>query len=135
MTEDASYELQRAIYAALIADPAVSALVGDRVYDRVPADVVFPYISFGPEQELPENADCIDASEIFVQLDFWSQDPGKREAKRGAKAIKAALEESALHLSENALTYFEFDGRRIMTDPDGLTSHAAVTFRAGVENL
>ena len=134
MSEDAAYELQRAIYAILIADAGFAALADDRVYDRAPDKVQFPYVSFGPSQEIPEAVDCIDAAEIIIQIDAWSRDPGEREVKQLAKAIKAALDGEALQLSDNALVYFEYSGRRVMKDPDGITSHAVLTFRAGVEN-
>ncbi len=139
MTEDVSHELQVAIVKRLNEDADVLALIDDRVFDRVERNgagevtATFPYVSFGPEQELPEYADCLDASEIFLQLDAWSRDPGYREVRRIAKAVVKALDETSLPITDNALVYFEFDSRRVLRDPDGLTSHAVLTFRAGVE--
>lgn len=133
MSEDASYELQRAIYAALAADPAISAAVDGRIYDRVPESVAFPYIAFGPEVELPDRPDCIDAADITLHLDVWSQDPGRREAKRIAAAVVAALDVDALPLGDNALADFYLDRRRVFTDPDGLTTQVSLTFSAAVE--
>lgn len=139
MTHDASHELQVAITSALRSNPAIIALVGARVYDRVPmanGKIVaeFPYISFGPTQEIPEDFDCIDASELFIQIDAWSRDPGFAEGRKIAKAIKAGLHEQSLALADNALVYFEFEGRRDIRAPDGLTTQIVMTFRAGVEN-
>ncbi|MDX3929251.1 MAG: DUF3168 domain-containing protein [Shinella sp.] len=138
MSEDASYELQRAIYARLVADAGLAGLVADRVYDDVPRQdgkitADFPYVSFGPETEIPEIYDCIDGAEITMQIDAWSRDPGFREVKRIAAAVEKALHDAPLTIAENALVYFVKDGRRVMRDPDGLTSHAVITFRAGVE--
>ncbi len=134
MSEDAGHEIQVAIVTALKADSDVAAMTGGRVYDRVPANAEYPYISFGPEQDIPEDADCIEASEIILQIDVWSQDPGFREARRVGKAVKRALTEDAITLADNALVYFEYDGRRVLRDPDGNTSHVVLTFRAGVEH-
>lgn len=134
MSEDAGHELQVAIVNVLKADPDVSTMTAGRVYDRVPLDAGYPYISFGPEQDIPEDADCIEASEIILQIDVWSQDPGFREARRIGKAVKRALTDEAITLTDNALVYFEFDGRRVLRDPDGNTSHVVLTFRAGVEH-
>lgn len=139
MTEDVSHEIQVAIVARLKVDIDVAALIDGRVFDRIPRSAsgevtaTFPFVSFGPEQEIPENADCLDASEIILQIDAWSRDPGYREVRRVAKAVVASLDESSLPIADNALVYFEYDGRRILRDPDGLTSHAVLTFRAGVE--
>ncbi len=38
MSEDVSYELQRALYARLIADADLSSMIDGRVYDHVPRD-------------------------------------------------------------------------------------------------
>lgn len=139
MSEDVSHELQIAIIGRLTTYSPLIALIEDRVFDRVERDASgdvtakFPFVSFGPEQEIPEDADCVDASEIYLQIDAWSRDPGYREVRRVAKAVKDALDAANLPLADNALVYFEYDGRRILRDPDGLTSHAVLTFRAGVE--
>jgi hypothetical protein len=140
MSEDASYELQRAMVSTLKANAALTALIAGRVYDHVPQNSAtgavtaqFPYISFGPEQDIPEDYDCVDASEIIFQIDVWSRDPGFMEAKRIANAVKVALSALSLPVGDNALVYFAFDGRRALRDPDGLTSHVVMTFRAGVE--
>ncbi|MGV1870889.1 DUF3168 domain-containing protein [Agrobacterium rosae] len=139
MTQDAAHELQFAIVAALKASADLNLLVGGRIHDRVPMEngkvtATFPYVSFGPVQDIPEDADCIEASELVIQLDAWSRDPGFMEGRKIAKAIKAALNEQTLPLADNALVYFEFDGRRDLRAPDGLTTQIVSTFRAGVEH-
>lgn len=138
-TQDAAHELQVKIVDRLKADADLSALVGARIYDIVPmasgkVTAQFPYVSFGPTQDIPEDADCIDGSELIIQIDAWSRDPGFAEGRRIAKAIKAALGDETLALSDNALVYFEFDGRRDLRAPDGLTTQIVSTFRAGVEH-
>ena len=40
-------ELQKAVFDALAADAALAALVGARIYDHAPANVAFPYVTFG----------------------------------------------------------------------------------------
>ncbi|NSL22022.1 DUF3168 domain-containing protein [Agrobacterium tumefaciens] len=139
MTYDAAHELQVAIVNALKADPDVAALVGNRIYDLVPtADgkitATFPYISFGPVQDLPEDTDCLEASELVIQLDTWSRDPGFMEGRKIAKAMKKALDDQSLSLADNSLVYFEFDGRRDLRAPDGLTTQIVSTYRAGIEH-
>lgn len=137
---DASFELQVAIVALLKNDPKLTALIGGRVYDHVPRDpttnkvtATFPYVSLGPDQELPEAADCVRATEFVLQLDAWSREPGFPEVKKVARAVEDALHDVELPLPGNAMVYFEYDGRRVFRDPDGLTSQAAMTFRAGID--
>lgn len=138
MSEDASYELQQAIVRALRASPAVAALIDGRVYDRVPAKsgmivAEHPYVSFGPEQDIPEHLDCIDGGDIVLQIDVWSRAPGRREAKRIARAVKDALDDADLQLETNALVCLSYEGRQVLDDPDGLTTHIAMSFQATVE--
>jgi hypothetical protein len=135
MLADASLPLQKALIGTLQADPTLSAIVHGRVYDNVPAQVVFPYVSLGPFQVLPELADCSEGVEILVTLDGWSRDGGKSfEAKRIGAAIGNALHQAMLVLDEGQrLVSIALEQINYLRDPDGLTAHAAVTVRALTE--
>lgn len=134
-----SLELQGAIVARLRAFADVSALIGSRVFDTVPraanGDVTagFPYVSLGPADELTEDADCVRGFDISLQLDCWSRAVGFPEVKALSDAVRRALHDHDLPLSANALVYFEHRQTRLLRDPDGLTSHAVMTFQAFVE--
>jgi hypothetical protein len=137
---DASYEIQIAVVARLKSFAAVTALIDQRVFDDPPRNAeglvtaTFPYLSFGPTQILPDGWDCQDSSEIFFQLDAWSRKPGFAEVKKIAGAVRPALHKYDLPLAENALVSLEFVNTRILRDPDGKTSHAAMTFKAVVDH-
>jgi hypothetical protein len=126
-------ELQGAVYSRLTTYAGVTALVGTRVYDRVPSDAALPYISFGPVTATSDDADCIDGLSISMQIDVWSTEPGYVEAQAIAGAVRAALGGDDLTLVSNALVTIEHRQTRLMRDPDGLTSHAAISFDAFVE--
>lgn len=126
-------ELWGTIVDRLKADAGVGALIGDRVYDRVPADRTFPYASKGPSDELQSDAECIEAVEITLQIDVWSQTVGFTEASKVAAAIRNALHRYSLTLTTNALVEIEHRQTRFLNDPDPLTSHAAIEFVATVE--
>jgi hypothetical protein len=136
---DVSLELQGAITQALKGNAALTALIAGRVYDRVPRNstgqvtAVFPYVSYGPEQDIPEQADCMDASDIFLQIDIWSRGVGRPEAKQIARAVKDVLHDADLSLTDNALVSLSYEGRRVLVDSDGLTTQIAMTFQAVVE--
>lgn len=127
--------LHKAIRDRLVADESVVEIIGARVFDRVPADVEFPYANFGEFQRLDDSADCIDGSEIYVTFHAWSRAYGSVEAKRLAATIVAALGTgAALDLSpSHRLVEFATDSDRILEDPDGVTMHAVLTFRALTE--
>jgi hypothetical protein len=130
---DPALPLQKAIRDKLLATAAVTALVDNRIYDRVPINPVYPYISIGPAQTLPNDAECIEAFEVFQQIDVWSQKPGYPEEKEIAGAARRAIHRIDLTLEGFALVEIEHRVTRHMRDPDGLTSHAAIEFRAMVE--
>jgi hypothetical protein len=130
---DVSLELQGAIYTALANNTAVGGLVADRIYDRVPKAREFPYVSFGPVSALSDDADCITTYELTVQIDAWSRTVGSVECKQIADAVRRALGVDGLTLTNNALVVFEHRVTRYLSDPDGLTTHAAITFTAFVE--
>ncbi|MRG53994.1 DUF3168 domain-containing protein [Phyllobacterium sp. SYP-B3895] len=126
-------ELQGAIVARLKADATVSALIGQRIYDAVPATPTFPYVSFGPADEISDDVDCVTGFEITMQIDCWSRSSGFPEVKRISDAVRAALIGTDLTIADNALVYFRHNITRVFRNPDGLTSHAAISFQAFAE--
>lgn len=130
-----SNELQTAIYDLLRLDTAVAAMVGTRIYDRVPAaSDVPPYITFGPSDELEDDAECITSSAHSLQIDVWSEKQGGfKECKEITHAVKVALHEVAVDLPTHALVEMRVTQRRHLRDRDGITSHGVVTIEAMIE--
>lgn len=127
---DPSLDLQGAIVTALKAAAPVTALVGQRIYDTPPSSKTFPYISYGSDFVLDDSVDCITAYEVAIQIDVWSRAIGQPEMKRIAGAVRAALHDVDLTLDEHGLVLIEHETTRYLQDPDGLTHHAAIGFRA-----
>ncbi|MBZ9888125.1 DUF3168 domain-containing protein [Mesorhizobium sp. BR1-1-3] len=130
-----STELQGLLYSTLKADLGVMALV-DGVYDNVPTTAFGTkkaYISFGPHDVVDDGADCIESGEHTFQLDCWSRAVGQVACKDIVDAVKVALHERELTLTNNALVEIRVIMRRVFRDPDGLTSHGVVMVQAIVE--
>ncbi|TPJ76193.1 DUF3168 domain-containing protein [Mesorhizobium sp. B2-6-3] len=128
-----SLELQGAIVARLKAVAVVTAMIGQRVYDRVPANAVFPYVTLGPMDELSDDADCIKGFNIAIDINVWSRAVGFPEAKRIGDAVRAGLLNPELALTDNALVYFQHRQTVYSEDPDGLTNRARMSFEAFAE--
>lgn len=128
-----SLALQAAIVQALKNTSGVAALVGERVYDRVPEGARYPYISLGPEQALQDDAECVEGYEIFQQIDVWSAEPGFPETKRICAAVHAALHEADLAVAGFTCHEITHETTNTLRDADGLTSHGAMTFRALID--
>lgn len=140
---DASFELIGAMMTQLKAATSVTALVGQRIYDRVPElqdgtpNVAYPYISVGPTSSIPADFDCIDGEDVTIQFDIWSSGPGEAfssvECRKICSAVKRALHDAELVLSENALVTLQWELTRTMRDPNPAICHGAVQFTATVE--
>ena len=125
--------LMGAIVPMLKADPALNAIVGQGVYDRVPVAAVKPYISIGSAWEIQADADCIEAVEIGFRLDVWSEKIGAPEVRRIAHRVRSILHEAEIDLPEGALAMIAHRRTDTMRDPDGVTSHAVVEMTATIE--
>lgn len=128
-----SIELQEAIVSTLKGSAEMVALIDYRVYDRVPPNVSFPYVSIGPSSELADDVDCIEALDISQQIDVWSRAVGAAEAKQIASVIRTLLNDAALTLNENALVYITHVQTDTFRDADGLTTHSVLTFSSMIE--
>lgn len=130
-----STELQTLIYQRLIADAGVSAIIADRVFDgKMLEGVDFPYVTFGPSDQIEDDADCITGLIETVQLDCWSRAGGGfLEVKRLADAVRRALHRHSGDIGDHALVEMRVTSSRMFRDPDGLTYHAAISIEARVE--
>ncbi|KAB2700724.1 DUF3168 domain-containing protein [Ochrobactrum sp. Kaboul] len=128
-----SLELQKALYDRLKSDPALSSIIDGRVYDTVPEGAEFPYVSFGPFDELSDDAQCITGFEISIQLDVWSRSVGFPECRQVGDLVRRAVLSAEIELSDNRLVSISHRQTMTMRDPEGLTSHGIVNFVAFVE--
>lgn len=130
-----SAELQDLYLNTLKGNSAIMALVAG-IYDRVPAKPYgkkTAYISFGADDSTENDAECITGREITTQIDVWSVEPGKMECKTIVDLVRRALHRQPLTLTENALVDIWVTLVRVLTDPDGLTTHGVVQVTAMVE--
>jgi hypothetical protein len=130
---DPSLSLQKAIVATLKADATVSAIVGGRIYDGVPADAPLPYVSIGLFQMLPDSGECLDGGEAIIQLEGWALGPATVQAKQLGAAIAYALDQAELSLEGQHFVSIAATELQYLRDPDGITAHAVVTFQVFAE--
>ena len=133
---DSSLPLQKAVVAALKADAGVAALVNGRVYDSVPNNAVKPYVSMGPFQVLPEDADCSEGVAVIMQVDAWASGPDSVQVKRLGAAIAKVLHQAELALDEGQrLVLMAIETIQYLRDPDNITAHGVITVRSLTEPL
>lgn len=150
MASSGDLALQRGLVRLLRADADIAALVGSvmvnrvpivKVFDEVPhakngiATIDFPFISIGECETVPVRMDCGNQEEISLQIDVWSQKPGRSEVKQIVAAITSALgmssddppaiDQDGYHLADLII-----ERTRILDDPDGRTRHGVIQLTA-----
>lgn len=125
-------ELHQVVYNALKNTPALMA-IASAVYDRVPENRQFPYVSIGPASGVEDDAECISGREVTMQIDAWSRAVGTEECQTMTDLVRRALHRQPLQMAENALCDIWVVSDEVRPDPDGLTTHGIVRARAMIE--
>jgi hypothetical protein len=129
-----SWALQQSIFATLIANAALTSLLGGaRVYDDVPQASPFPYLTFGHSLVRDWSTGSEDGSEHVVTLHVWSQGKGKKEAHEIMGAVRTALHDQALTLAGHRLINLRHELSEARRETDGDTTHGIVRYRAVTE--
>jgi hypothetical protein len=127
---EATLPLQAAVVAALKASAPLTALVDAKVYDRVPPNTLPPYVTITGWQEVEDGTDCMDASEVFFDVQAFSATVGRPEAARIAGAVKAALHRLTPATAGWTNVEIIYRGTQYFTESDGTTTRAVVNFQA-----
>lgn len=120
---DPSFALQVALFDRLAAE------VSCPVYDSVPMDAPFPYVSL--DYEISTNDDPL-ASRRDIRLFYltvWSNFKGQEEVKRLMAEIDAATHERPLPLTTGRVVSIRVDRKQTNREPDGVTYQGSVTLR------
>ena len=89
----AALVLQKAILAWLQAAPLLmEKLHGQGIYDHVPPDAHFPYISFGQSQVYAWDTDSGTGEEHSLVLHIWARSNGRRQVLELMMLVEALLE-------------------------------------------
>lgn len=124
---DPSLLLQRAIYE-ILTDGSPQPI--ERVYDHIPPNPAFPYVTIGEGQVLADDTeDCGDGSEVFVSIHAWSRAVGFPEVKALAGQVRTLLRTTSPVLAGFTVSVAEYVQTQFLRDPDGKTQHAVVEFR------
>ncbi|MGE3064761.1 MAG: DUF3168 domain-containing protein [Hyphomicrobiaceae bacterium] len=131
----AAWPLQKAVFAALAADAALSGLVGDRIYDDVPQSTAFPYLAFAQVQARDWSTGTETGEEHVLLLHVWSRAAGRGEAHAVVAAIRDVLHDAALTLDGHRLVQLRHEQSDVRRDPAGETVQGIVRLRALTEPL
>ncbi len=129
-----SLELQKAVYAALGSDAALTALLGaGRIYNEVPRGAALPYITLGESTVRDWSTGSDEGHEHLLTVLVWSRANGEREVHRILSAIESTLDNAALNVAGARLVNLRHEFSEIRRDADGETSRGLMRLRAVTE--
>ncbi len=133
----AGWPLQKAIFAALGADAALAALIGDppRLYDDPPGGVALPYVAIGDGTECDWSTGSDAGGEHQLTIHVWSRSGGRMETRSVLAAIYDVLHDAALTLEGNRLVNLRFMLSQVWREGDGETYHGIARYRAVTEAI
>lgn len=123
------FAFQQAIYSAL----NVSALTSDlscAVLDEVKQSQNYPFLTIGEETAIDYSTKDVVGGEYTVNIDVWSQYKGSKETKQIMDKVHDLLHNKNLSVTGFNLINLRFEFSDILRDPDGVTRHGVMRFRA-----
>lgn len=130
----AANELQRAVFDVLSSDAGLTALLGDaRIHDHAPANVVFPYVTFGRTSVFDWSTATESGTEQLFTLHVWSKAKGKKETLDIIEAAGTLLHDHTLTLDGHALVNCRLEYSEARHDEDLAVYHGLLRFRAVTE--
>ena len=131
---DATAALRAAIHDALVADSALTGMLGGaKIYDEPPRESAFPYVTLGEARVSDFSTGTEPGEEHQITLHAWSRQGGHREAHMISGALLQALDDAPLTLADHRLVNLRFAVADVRREADGRTYHALVRFRAMTE--
>lgn len=124
----AMMDVQAAIYQKLTGDTSFMNMV-EGVFDDVPDNQKFPYITIGEATEVPFNTFDKIGKEETLTIHIWSQYKGFKEALNILKRMNLVLDGANLDLNDHTLVLMQYEDAQTIIDSDGKTRHVPVTYR------
>ena len=123
------FAFQQAIFTTLNV-AAITDTLSCGVVDEVKQNQAYPFIAIGEETAIDYSTKDIDGGEYTVNIDIWSQYKGSKECKQIMDKVHDLLHDSSISVTGFNLINVRFEYSDIMRDPDGVTRHGIMRFRA-----
>ena len=123
------FPLQEAIYNTLNVS-AITTAFNCSVVDEPTNDQSYPFISIGDARADDYSTKDLDGGDYEVTFDIWSQYKGAKECKQIMDKIHDLLHDSNISVTGFNLINMRLEFTDILRDPDGVTRHGVMRFRA-----
>ncbi len=124
------FALQSAIYTKLNSDSNLTSTLGAAVYDEVIEGSSYPFVQIGEDTVSEFGTVDLDGGEFTLNIHVWSQYTGAKECKNIIDRIHDLLHNTSISVSGFNLVNIRFEFSDILRDPDGITRHGVMRFRA-----
>jgi len=129
-------ELQKAVFAVLASDPALTGLLGDNaIHDHAPAHIAFPYVTFGRTSGFDWSTGTEAGNEHLFTLHIWSKAKGKTQALEIVDAVHRVLHDAELTMTGHRLVNLREEYQEVRYDEDQAVHHGIVRYRAVTEEV
>ena len=126
----AQFALQSKIFTTLNTDNTLTNTLGANVFDDVPEETAFPLVVLGEDTTVDFSTKDLIGSETTINIDVFSRYRGSKETKNIMDRIHTLLHDSSLTVSGVNLINLRFEFSDVIRDPDGITRHGIMRFRA-----
>jgi hypothetical protein len=123
------FALQSSIYTALNVS-AITSTLACGVYDEVVEGNSYPFITLGEETAIDYSTNNLVGAETTINIHIWSRYKGSKQTKQIMDKVHDLLHDVSLTVSGVNLINLRFEYSDIMRDPDGITRHGVMRFRA-----
>lgn len=123
------FALQSSIYTALNVS-AITTTLACGVYDEVVEGNTYPFITLGEETAIDYSTNNLVGAETTINIHVWSRYKGSKQTKQIMDKVHDLLHDVSLTVSGVNLINLRFEYSDIMRDPDGITRHGVMRFRA-----
>ena len=124
------FALQSTIYSALNNDNTLTSTLGVGVFDEVTEGTTYPFVAIGEDTVTDFGTKTEDGGQFTINIHVWSQYTGSKETKNIMDRIHDLLHDSSLSVTGFNLVNLRFEFSDILRDPDGVTRHGVMRFRA-----
>jgi hypothetical protein len=134
MSTNSALALQTALRAALLADAGlVTALGGEQVFDDVPREAPFPYITIGDIETRDWSTQTSRGHEHTVTIHLWSRYRGRKQVQELIGNVDRILDGADPPLSGYRLVNLSTVFWTAQREPDGEVYRGTMRLRAVTE--
>lgn len=127
-------DLQKAVFEALAGDGALTAALGGaKIFDHAPADIRFPYVTFGRTSVYDWSTSTENGTEQLFTLHVWSKAKGRKETLAVMEHVRLCLNDRALVPGPHRLVSLRLEYGEAGYDEEIAVHHGLLRFRAVIE--